>query len=138
MMVALARGWQKRRGWALDVGPAVVYLLVLFWAGLVPLKSLPGPDFALLDKAWHLAAFGGLAGLFARGIAHFGRPSLLAARDAALGATALGGVLEILQGFTAYRSPDWADFLADSLGTALAYGTLRAIHAVATPKAGTA
>ncbi|HYQ16453.1 MAG TPA: VanZ family protein [Polyangiaceae bacterium] len=133
MMAALARAWQKPRGVLLDVGPAVAYLLVLFWAGLIPLKSLPGPDFALADKAWHLAAFGGLAGLFARSVAHFGRPSLLAARDAALAATALGGLLEILQGFTAYRSPDWADFLADSLGTALAYGVLRAIHGLAEP-----
>src|SRR5882672_12911401 len=131
-MATLGRAWHKPRGVALDVAPAALYLALLFWAGLIPLKSLPGPDFALADKVWHLMAFGGLAGLLSRALRHFGRPSLTAARDAALVATALGGLLEILQSFTAYRSADWADFLADSVGTALAYGALRGLHAVAT------
>jgi VanZ family protein len=46
-------------------------------------------------------------------------------------ATALGGLLEILQSFTTYRSADWADFLADSIGTSLAYLVLRGLHAAA-------
>lgn len=130
-MGSLGRAWQKPRGLALDVVPAVAYCIVLFWAGLIPLKSLPGPDFALADKVWHLMAFGGLAGLLSRALAHFGRPALAAAREAALVATALGGLLEILQSFTAYRSADWADFLADSIGTALAYAVLRGLHRAA-------
>jgi VanZ family protein len=130
-MGTLGRAWQKPRGAMLDVAPAVLYFAVLFWAGLIPLKSLPGPDFELADKVWHLMAFGGLAGLLSRALRYFGRPTLLAARDAALVATVLGGLLEILQSFTSYRSADWADFLADSLGTALAYGALRGLHAAA-------
>src|SRR5262249_4663835 len=112
-MGALGRAWHKRRGVLLDVAPAALYVSLLFWAGLIPLKSLPGPDFELADKVWHLVAFGGLAGLLSRTLVYFGRPNLLAARDAALVATALGGLLEVLQSFTAYRSADWADFLAD-------------------------
>lgn len=131
-MGALARAWQKPRGLALDVAPAAVALAVMFWAGLVPLDSLPGPDFELADKVWHLTAFGGLAGLLSRVLVHFGRPALLAARDAVLCATALGGVLELLQSLTPYRSADWADFAADALGTALAYGVLRGLNAAAT------
>ncbi len=135
MMQALARAWQKRRSPWLDVAPAVLCLLVLFWAGLVPLKSLPGPEFELKDKVWHLTAFGGLSGLLARAIAYFGRPPLLAARDAALTGAILGGLLELLQALTPYRSPDWADFLADSLGAALAYLVLRALALAAAPRA---
>jgi VanZ family protein len=131
-MGSLGRAWQKPRGFVLDVGPSALYLVVLFWAGLIPLKSLPGPDFALADKVWHLMAFGGLAGLFSRALGHFGRPPLAAARDAALVSVALGGLLEVLQSFTTYRSADWADFLADSIGAALAYAALRGLHAAAT------
>lgn len=130
-MGAIGRAWQKPRGLALDVAPAVFALAVMFWAGLIPLHSLPGPDFALADKVWHLAAFGGLAGLLSRVLVHFRRPALVAARDAVLCATALGGVLEVLQSFTPFRSADWADFAADSLGSALAYGVLRGLNAAA-------
>ena len=137
-MGSLGRAWQKRRGVALDVLPAVLYLAVLFWVGLIPLKSLPGPDFKFADKVWHLMAFGGLAGLLSRALAYFGRPALAAARDAALVATALGGLLEVLQSFTTYRSADWADFLADSIGTALAYAVLRRLHAAAKSQKGLA
>jgi hypothetical protein len=49
-MTALARGWQKRRGALLDVAPAALALAVMFWAGLIPLQSLPGPDFELADR----------------------------------------------------------------------------------------
>lgn len=131
-MGAIGRAWQKPRGLVLDVVPAVFALAVMFWAGLIPLKSLPGPDFEMADKVWHAIGFGGLAGLLARAFVHFRRPALLAARDAAFAAIALGGLLEVLQSFTAYRSSDWADFLADSLGVALAYGVLRGLNAAAT------
>jgi VanZ family protein len=135
MIAALARAWQKPRGVLLDVAPACLFLIVLFWLGLIPLDSLPGPEFELKDKLWHLAAFGGLAGLLARAVGHFGRQWPLAARDSALAGALLGGLLEILQGFTRYRSPDWADFLADSLGAGLAYLALRAIGWAAAPRA---
>lgn len=137
-MGALGRAWQKRRGIWLDLLPAVAYLAVLFWAGLIPLKSLPGPDFEFADKVWHALAFGGLAGLVSRAFVFFGRPALQAARGAAWLAVALGGLLEVLQSFTAYRSADWADFAADSLGVALAYGVLRALHAAAVSEKGLA
>jgi VanZ family protein len=138
MIGALGRAWQKPRGFALDVGPALLYLAVLFWFGLTPLKSLPGPDFELADKVWHLAAFGGLAGLAARSLRYWGRGALAAARDAALVASLLGGLLELLQSLTAYRSADWADFVADSLGALLAYLVLRALHAASLPSKATA
>ena len=80
---------------------------------------------------WHLAAFGGLAVLLARGFGYWGRAALPAARDAAVAAISLGGLLELLQSLTRYRSPDWADFAADALGAALAYLALRALNTAA-------
>lgn len=130
-MSLLRRIWQKRGGFLLDVLPALLYCGVLFWAGLIPLKSLPGPDFAFADKVWHAGAFGGLAGLACRALKYFGRTPLLAARDSALAAVALGGLLEVFQSFTPYRSADVLDFLADSTGAALAYVLLRALEVTA-------
>jgi VanZ family protein len=133
-MGALARVWQKRRGFWLDVAPALLYVAVLFVAGLMPLRKLPGPDFALADKAWHLLAFAGLALLLARALGHFGLPLARAARDAALASALLGALLEIFQSFTRYRSADLADLLADALGAALAYLTLRVLGANASAR----
>lgn len=131
MIAWLARAWHKRRGPLLDVAPAGLYLVALFYSGLIPLQSLPGPDFELKDKFWHLIAFGGLAGLLARAVAHFGRSALVASRAGAACSVALGGLLELLQSRTSYRSADWADFLADSLGAGLAYLVLRLLDAAA-------
>ncbi len=133
-MRALASAWQKPRGLLLDACPALFYLVVLFWAGLIPLKSLPGPDFELADKVWHALAFGGLAGLLSRVLWHVRSDQLRAARDAMLASTFLGALLEVLQMLTAYRSADIADFVADALGAALAYGVMRGLHAAAGPQ----
>jgi VanZ family protein len=126
-MKALGRVWHTPRSWVVDVTPALLYVAVLFWFGLIPLKSLPGPDFALVDKFWHLAAFGGLAALLSRALRHFRRSPRQAAGLAALGASALGGLLEVLQSLTPYRSAELADWVADSLGALLAHVVLRAL-----------
>ena len=137
-MGALGRAWQKPRGLLLDVAPALLAIAVMFWAGLIPLDSLPGPDFEMVDKVWHLVGFGGLAGLLSRVFVHYGRPALAAARSSALISIALGGLLEVLQSFTAFRSADWLDFLADSLGVGLAYAVLRGLNAAAIGREGLA
>ena len=131
MMSALGRSWQKRRGIALDLVPALSALALMFWFGLIPLDHLPGPQFELVDKVWHLVAFGGLAGLMSRAFVYFGRPPLSAAKEASLLAVTLGALLEVLQSFTPYRSADWADFVADSLGVALAYAVLYGLDSAA-------
>ena len=130
-MSALGRAWQKRRGVGLDVAPAVCALGLMFWFGLMPLKHLPGPQFELVDKVWHLFAFGGLAGLLSRTFVYFGRGALKAAREGSLAAVGLGALLEVLQSFTHYRSADWADLLADALGVLLAYTVLRVLDLAA-------
>jgi VanZ family protein len=111
------------------VAPACLYLAVLFLAGLLPMQKLPGPEFKLADKVWHLAAFAGLAALLSRAWGHFGAEPRRAARDAALVSGLLGAGLEVLQSFTTYRSADFADLAADVLGALLVYVMLRALIA---------
>lgn len=137
-MSKLSRAWLRPRGFWLDVLPALLYVGVVFWVGLIPLKSLPGPDFWLVDKVWHLVGTCGLAALVARALGYLGRRPALAARDAGLLAAALGGLLEVLQSFTRYRSADWADFLADSLGAALACAVLLWLQADGSRRKGSA
>lgn len=124
-MGALGRAWHTPRSFVVDLLPAGLYLAFLFWAGLIPLKSLPGPDFELADKVWHLIAFGGLAALLSRVLRYFRRPLAQAMAIAALVSAVLGALLELLQSLTPYRSADFADLAADALGAALAYVVLR-------------
>lgn len=124
-MGALGRAWHTPRSFVVDLLPAALYLALLFWAGLIPLKSLPGPDFELADKMWHLLAFGGLTALLSRVLHYFRRPLPRAMTTAALLSAGLGGLLELLQSLTPYRSADFADLAADVLGAALAYVMLR-------------
>lgn len=66
------------------------------------------------DKANHMAAFALLALLGCRAYpAHI--PAVLA------GLLAYGGLIEILQSFTDYRSAEWGDLLADALGLVLGW-----------------
>src|SRR5688500_7054647 len=113
--------WRKPRGYAIDVLPVWLYLALLFAAGLAPLKSLPGPDVKWIDKVWHLGAFGLLAVLLARAVAHWRGAWPKAPRDAALASAGLGGLLEVLQSLTRFRSAELADVVADGLGALLAY-----------------
>lgn len=124
-MGTLGRVWHTPRSMAVDVAPALLYLAALFWLGLIPLKSLPGPEFALADKVWHLVAFGGLTALLSRALRHLQRSALQAAALAALLASALGAMLEIFQSLTRYRAAEVADLVADALGAWLAYLALR-------------
>lgn len=130
-MGALGRAWHTPRSLLTDVLPALLYLVALFLAGLAPLRSLPGPDFELADKVWHLVAFGALTALLSRMLTHFRRPVLQGLAVAALTSGSLGGLLELLQALTQYRSADAADFFADVLGAALAYALLRRLASAA-------
>lgn len=124
-MGALAEVWRKPRGFVLDVLPVGLYLVALFAAGLLPLKSLPGPQISWIDKVWHLVAFAGLAMLLARALAHYRGAGPKVSLKAALASAALGGLLELLQSLTPFRSAELADMVADGLGALLAYLVLR-------------
>jgi VanZ family protein len=85
--------------------PALIYIV---WGELTP--SPPGWTDLVWDKALHFTAYFGLAGM--------ATVALGLKRDtlwALLGLAALGGILEILQGFTG-RDPDIFDELANCVG----------------------
>ncbi len=105
--------------------PAAAWAGTLFW-----LSSRPaGPGipiwFLVHDKITHALAFGFLAALayFALRAGHGLRP-LSAAGCAWLLATLYGGVDELHQAFVPSRQTDWYDWLADTIGAALAVAAL--------------
>lgn len=102
-----ARPLLKAAFWSLCVVIAIL--------ALVPQDPTQQPLFALADKIVHAAAFLilGLAGLYAY-------PARLL--SIALLLIALGGGIEIAQGHVASRSQELADFYADLIGIAIAFG----------------
>ena len=84
-------------------------LLVVAITSLVPV-----PDIGVSDKFAHLFTYATLSGWF----------SLLVTRRASLGwvivgLIAYGIAIEGLQGMTDYRSPEWGDVVANSVGVLL-------------------
>lgn len=98
MLIRLARALPMLAAWLFF--PA---LAVVLWGELAP-----GTGLNLWDKLEHFLAYFGLAGLATVAL---GRR----APWAALGLIVLGGLLEILQGFTG-RDPSFADELANTIG----------------------
>lgn len=79
--------------------------------GVAVASLVPGPDIGVSDKLSHLVTYLLLAGWF----------SLLAANRVILGWSAIGLIaygmlIELLQGMTSYRYPEWGDVLANGLG----------------------
>jgi VanZ family protein len=116
---------------ALSWLPAAIWAGVLFW-----LSSRPtGPSipiwFLTYDKATHAMAFGFLAALayFALRAGHGFLPSL-SALCAWLLSSFYGGADELHQAFVPARQPDWHDWLADTIGAALAVAFLLAAERV--------
>lgn len=100
------------------------YARALFWVmcGTVLFGALaPQADspqlFALADKVVHILAFAALA---LAGRQAYPRHTMIAC----LLLIALGGLIEVVQGYTSTRSQEWEDFFADILGVGT--GTLLA------------
>jgi len=94
---------------------------------LWPLRELPGPDLPWTDKIYHCAAFGLLMWWFAVALPRTRWPLT------ALGVIGLGIFIEFAQAFVPFRSPSFADVVADALGAlvgaVLAWLTPRALPA---------
>jgi VanZ family protein len=98
--------WRTCCRWAFAVGLVVVMALAL-----AP-PQVPTPTTGW-DKANHAMAFAMLALL---GFAAY--PQRVWALSAGL--LAYGGMIELLQGLTDYRTAEWLDWAADSIGIGLA------------------
>ena len=91
----------------------------LFWVmcvtvlagALAPQTDMP-QLFALADKVLHTLAFAALALV---GLRAYPRHVLIIC----VLLIALGGLIEVIQGYTFTRSQEWEDFLADILGVSL-------------------
>ncbi len=114
----------RRLALGADVFPAAAYVGAIFYTGLIRLAKLPEVGFMPTDKLLHALAFGGLALLLVRAARAllprhpFGRRLVLAV----IGASLFGALLELCQSFVPYRSAEFLDWLADTLGAACAVG----------------
>ncbi|AUX42514.1 uncharacterized protein SOCE26_039470 [Sorangium cellulosum] len=98
--------------WARRV-PAALYTIALFYGGCadIGLPTMPEVPF---DKITHFGAFLGLEWLLELALAEAAAaPRRRAAVTMSAGA---GGLLELAQAALPYRSAEWLDLLADSLG----------------------
>jgi hypothetical protein len=118
---------RPRRGFWLHVGPAVLYVIAVFWGGSVGMAAMPGAELLTADKLLHALAFGGMHLVLLRAVRFelphvaFGRQNLLA-----LAATsALGGLLELHQMALPHRSAELYDWVADTLGALAVAGVVQ-------------
>jgi VanZ family protein len=93
------------------------WLLILLIGYISLIPSPPSPlRFPHADKLEHLIAYTVLMGWLCQ---------IYSARSQrlylALACVAYGGIIELLQGWSGYRTADWMDLLADSLGVALGW-----------------
>ena len=93
-----------------------IMCLTVMAGALAPQADTP-QLFALADKVVHTLAFTALALV---GLCAYPRHLLIVC----VLLVALGGLIEIVQGYTSTRAQEWEDFLADILGVVL--GTLLA------------
>lgn len=113
-MSAALKPLRRPRLW---LGLWIATIVALIVVCLVPLDSLPPlPDNS--DKVEHLLGYFLLA---AAAVQLFG--SRFALSLAAVGLIALGIGVELAQGYTAYRSSDPADAVANALGVLLGMAT---------------
>ena len=115
---------KRALAFASQVAPAIAYTCAIFYGGLIHLDALPEVPVVPTDKLLHTLAFGGLTLLLARA-AHWLRPRASSGKQllgAGFVSSGLGLLLEIFQSFVPYRSADAWDWVADTLGAALAGG----------------
>ena len=93
-----------------------IMCLAVLVGALAPQSDVP-QLFALADKVVHTLAFAALALVGLR--AYPGRLIITC-----LLLLALGGLIEVVQGYTSTRAQEWEDFLADILG--VGFGSLLA------------
>jgi len=104
-------------------GPALGWAAIIFVMSSFPQQVYPATDVPNADKLVHLALYGTLSALCARGL---GRATRWSGIDVWLAAAALASLYgmsdEFHQRFVPGRSAEWADVLADAIGALLGAG----------------
>lgn len=108
--------------------PLFISAIIFYLTCLIPVKDIPSIEFDFfieLDKIVHFCMFGGLSG--ATGLYYvYAKKGNINMPIMIIGAILIpilyGGLIEILQAnFFAPRTGDWFDFLADALGSLVAF-----------------
>ncbi len=96
-------------------------LVVCFALALLPMPEFPEAPLSLSDKAQHLLVFIALTVL-----GSMAYPQQMAI--VYTGLVVYGGLIELAQGLTPWRQPEWLDWVADMTGVvlgALGWGFIR-------------
>lgn len=103
---------------------SILVVAIVLVLCLMPIEDPPLKDVRFIDKWTHLLLFGGVCAVFCLELGiNVGRQGLWLAP---IMATLLGGLVELLQAYlTTYRSGEWLDFAADTLGALIVYGRIR-------------
>jgi len=116
------RSATDNRGFQLHVLPALLYVAAIFWLGSIHTSLSIPQDWLPRDKVTHFAAFGLLTWLVLRALrfelvaSNYGRLIV-----ASIGLSSLiGALLEAWQSLLPYRTAEFADWVADSMGALLA------------------
>jgi hypothetical protein len=104
--------------------PALIWAAIIFVLSSVPGSAYPATSIVNADKLVHLALYGLLAGLCARGFVRGSGPGLGLGLGrvlvlAALLSTLYGITDELHQSFVPGRNCDWHDVVADAAGSVL-------------------
>jgi len=112
----------KKRGVLLHVLPALLYVMVLFWLGAIRTGFDLPQCFIPQDKLKHFGAFALLVFLLLRAL-RYEFPVAANGRlvgASIVGSSLVGALLEVWQRLFPYRSAEFADWVADTLGALLA------------------
>ncbi|WP_437757153.1 VanZ family protein [Sorangium sp. So ce1389] len=112
--------------------PAALYTIALFYAGCADI-GLPRVSEVPVDKISHFAAFLGLEWLLELALVE--TAAALRRRAAVAASAGVGGLLELVQAALPYRSAEWLDLLADTLGALAGAGLLILLARWRSPRA---
>ena len=105
----------------MHVVPALLYTFAIFYGGMSHPPSLDGANVVGMDKVLHACAFGFMQLVVLRAVRYEGSKLSFSGQNrlAFVLVCAVGGILELVQMTTTYRSAELLDFVADAVGAGI-------------------